>query len=210
MNTSKIIISAISLASLMLPASLHAEGGFDINKVNLIVDWQMNAPFSTNFADNISGWGMNAELTYSITPHWDAGAFISFHTNHKYIGRQTLQLSPSESLTTDQLRSAYQLPFGLTSSYVLYDGRNFKPYAGGKIGAMFVRNTTYYGASGIYDKQYGFYVSPEIGVRIYPQATKKWGFHVAGYYSYATNKTLTLTHEIEGQNNVGFRLGMMF
>ena len=28
------------------------------------VDWQMNAPISTDFADKISGWGMNFEAGY--------------------------------------------------------------------------------------------------------------------------------------------------
>ena len=59
-------------------------------KPTLIVDWQMNAPFSTGYADKISGWGMNYELGYQFTPRWAAGVFASFHTNHQYIGRQTL------------------------------------------------------------------------------------------------------------------------
>lgn len=84
---------------------------WDSQKAHLIVDWQMNAPVSTDFADKISGWGMNFEGLYELTPRWSVGAFINFHTNHKYIGRQTLQLSPTEALTTDQQRSAYQLPF---------------------------------------------------------------------------------------------------
>ena len=47
------------------------------------VDWQMNAPLNTNFADKISGWGMNLEGGYFLTPHWSLGAFLDFHTNHK-------------------------------------------------------------------------------------------------------------------------------
>ena len=47
------------------------------------VDWQMNAPISTDFADKISGWGMNFEAGYYVTPRWSLGVFLSFHTNHK-------------------------------------------------------------------------------------------------------------------------------
>ena len=187
-----------------------AKAQFDIRDLNLTVDWQMNAPFSTDFADKISGWGTNIELTYNLTPRWEAGAFVSYHTNHKYIGRQTISLSPTESITTDQLRSAYQIPFGVTTSYILQDGKHIKPYAGAKMGAMYGRYTTYYGTGGVYDKGYGFYVSPEIGLRIYPKADAKWGFHISGYYSYATNKIATLTHSVNGQNNAGFRVGVIF
>ena len=181
------------------------------DKLHFTIDWQMNAPYSTDFADKISGWGMNFEGTYDVSPRWALGAFINFHTNHKYIGRQTIQLSPTESLTTDQQRSAYQLPFGFTSAYTVYPGKVVKPYIGVKLGAVYTRYTTYYGTGGVYDNPWGFYASPEIGLKIFPCKSKRFGFHVAGYYSYMTNQAETLTGEgIDGQNNVGFRLGVIF
>lgn len=181
------------------------------DKLHFTIDWQMNAPYSTDFADKISGWGMNFEGTYDVSPRWALGAFINFHTNHKYIGRQTIQLSPTESLTTDQQRSAYQLPFGFTSAYTVYAGKVVKPYIGVKLGAVYTRYTTYYGTGGVYDNPWGFYASPEIGLKIFPCKSKRFGFHVAGYYSFMTNQAQTLTGEgIDGQNNVGFRLGVIF
>lgn len=183
---------------------------WDSQKAHLIVDWQMNAPVSTGFADKISGWGMNFEGSYDLTSRWSVEAFINFHTNHKYIGRQTIQLSPTEALTTDQQRSAYQLPFGVGTSYTLYNGRYVKPYVGVKLGAAYTRYTTYYGAGGIFDSGWGFYVSPEVGLKIYPSPHRRFGFHVAGYYNYMTNKMTTLTGDVTGQSNVGFRLGVIF
>lgn len=152
---------------------------------------------------------MNFEGTYQVAPRWDVGVFAAFHTNHYYVGRQTLDISSTEAITTDQQRSAFQVPFGATAAYTLCNGKYVKPYIGAKMGAMFARNTTYFGASGLYDKGWGFYVSPELGLKIFPTG-KHWGFHVAGYYSYGTNKTRTLTCDIDGQNNAGFRLGVIF
>ena len=158
----------VLLAFMCLGVAVKGFSQFDISKTTLKVDWQMNAPFSTDFADKLSGWGMNFELGYQFTPRWEAGVFASFHTNHKYVGRQTLSLSPTESLTTDQQRSAFQVPFGVMGSYNLSTNRYVKPYIGVKAGAMFARNTTYFGSGGVYDKSWGFYVSPEIGLKIYP------------------------------------------
>lgn len=179
-------------------------------KIHFAVDWQMNAPLSTGFADKISGWGMNLEGAYDVTSNFSAGAFVSFHTNHRYVDRQTIHLSPTESLTTDQQRSAFQLPFGVTGAYTFCTGSYVRPYVGVKLGTMFARNTTYFGTGGVYDESWGFYASPEIGLKIYPNRQKNWGFHVAGYYSYATNRTETLTGNIDGQGNAGFRLGILF
>lgn len=79
-----------------------------------------------------------------------------------------------------------------------------------KLGTMFARNTTYYGDRGLYDEAWGFYVSPEVGLKIYPRADRRFGFHVAGFYNYATNHTQTLLGDIDGQSDVGFRLGILF
>lgn len=113
-------------------------------------------------------------------------------------------------MTTDQQRSAYQLPFGASVSYNLYNGRYVKPYVGVKLGAAFTRYTTYYGTGGVYDDGWGFYASPELGLKIYPSPYRRFGFHIAGYYNYMTNEMSTLTGDVTGQSNVGFRLGVIF
>ncbi len=206
------ILKTLTLAACMLVAALPQVQAQQASqrKVHFAVDWQMNAPLSTGFADKISGWGMNFEGAYDVTSHFSAGAFLSFHTNHRYIDRQTISLSPTESLTTDQQRSAFQLPFGATAAYTFCTDSHIRSYVGAKLGAMFARNTTYFGTGGLYDTGWGFYASPEIGLKIYPNTQKNWGFHIAGFYSYATNRTETLTGNIDGQSNAGFRLGILF
>ena len=205
----KLLKKALFLCVVLLGLSARSFAQCDMSKMSLKVDWQMNAPLSTDFADKLSGWGMNYELTYSFTPRWEAGLFASFHTNHKYIGRQTLALSPTESLTTDQQRSAFQVPFGLTAAFNLSTNRYCKPYIGVKVGAMFARNTTYYAATGLYDDGWGFYVSPEIGFNVYPWAYGP-GLHFAAYYSYGTNKGDLFTYSVDGLSNFGLRVGIAF
>ena len=155
----KTLMKTLTVASCLI-LGINQQANAQCNperRAHLIVDWQMNAPLNTDFADKISGWGMNFEGLYDITPRLSAGAFVSFHTNHQYVGRQTLQLSPTESLTTDQQRSAFQLPFGAAVNYALCTHSQVCPYVGAKLGAMFARNTTYFGTRGLYDKAWGFY-----------------------------------------------------
>lgn len=211
-NYTKTILRTLVLAGCMLPTVLPKVQAQRVpqRKVHLTIDWQMNVPLSTDFTHKISGWGMNLEGAYDVTSNFSAGAFVSFHTNHRYVDRQTIQLSPTESLTTDQQRSAFQLPFGVMGAYTFCTDSHIRPYVGVKLGTMFARNTTYFGTGGLFDKSWGFYASPEIGLKIYPNKQKDFGFHVAGYYSYATNRTETLTEDINGQGNAGFRLGILF
>ncbi len=79
-----------------------------------------------------------------------------------------------------------------------------------KLGANYSRMSSYLQAWEIYDDTWGFTVSPEIGVSIFPNPSVRYGFHVALYYNYATNKSKVLTYDIDGRNNIGFRLGVSF
>jgi hypothetical protein len=45
---------------------------------------------------------------------------------------------------------------------------------------------------------------------MFPNPSVRYGFHVALYYNYATNKSKVLTYDIDGRNNIGFRLGVSF
>lgn len=170
----------------------------------------MNVPLNSNFADKFSGWGMNFEGKYDLTPYWSIGAFLNFHTNHRYVDRQTIPLTPTASLTTDQQQSAFQLPFGISVSYKLPDNRYVKPYFGVKSGAMYSQNSIYNNLVQWYERPWGFYVSPELGMDIHPVPYQRLGFHVAVYYSYATNQTDILTYSEDGRNSMGVRVGVCF
>ena len=80
----KTILRTLVLAGCMLLTVLpqaQAQCCASQRKVHFAIDWQMNAPLSTDFADKISGWGMNLEGAYDVTPNFSVGAFVSFHTN---------------------------------------------------------------------------------------------------------------------------------
>ena len=174
------------------------------------VDWQLNVPLGSSFADKTSGWGMNFEGGYRITPAVAVGPFISFHTNLRSIGRQTLQLHSGSALTTNQKHAAFQLPFGVTGRYSWFNDSIFQPYAGLKLGACYSQFSSYYYVVKQYDDTWGFYLSPEIGVSIFPNPAYRFGFHVALYYSYATNSGSLLTYKVDNLNNFGLRVGISF
>ena len=66
------------------------------------VDWQFNIPVDNSFSNGASGWGMNFEGGYYVTPDIAVGGFISFHTNNEYFSRRTIHLSQTLAMNTDQ------------------------------------------------------------------------------------------------------------
>ena len=162
------------------------------------------------FADKASGWGMNFEGGYFVTPAITVGPFISYQTNLQSISRQTLDLGNGSALTTNQKHALFQLPFGVTGRYNWLTDSVFQPYAGLKLGANYAEMSSYYYIIKQYTDTWGFYLSPEIGVSIFPRPDYRLGFHVALYYSYSTNSGDVLTYSMDNINNFGIRVGISF
>lgn len=200
-------LAALAAVSMALPSTGHAqiiENGY----VN--VDWQFNVPLSNDFSSKASGWGMNFEGGYYFPNNFGLGAFISYHTNNEYIPRSTFPVGNASALTTDQQHSLFQLPFGVTGRYRFMEGGLLEPYVAMKLGANYARISSDFYVLQAYEKTWGFYVSPELGLSVFPFNRSRVGFHAALYYSYATNQGSVLNYSIDGLNNFGFRVGIAF
>jgi len=196
-----VIAIAIAFA---LPSQAQTSDTFYSN-----IDWQFNFPISNSFADKASGWGMNFEGGYYLTENFALGAFLTYHSNHKYIPRQTISMGDNSSLNTDQQHTLFQMPFGVAGRYVFNRSGMLQPYVSVKAGPQYARLKTVFNAYQNDDNTWGFYVSPEIGMNIFPWVYRP-GIHVAAYYSYATNKGNVMTYDVDGMSNFGLRLGVAF
>ena len=173
-------IRVVALCALLLAAALPGKAQIFPNSY-INIDWQMNVPLGNSFADKASGWGMNFEGGYRITPAVAVGPFVSYHTNLQNIDRHSA-----------------------CHNSVL------QPYIGLKLGASYSEFSSYYYVIKQYDDSWGFYMSPELGVSIFPNPTYRFGLHLALYYSYATNSGSLLTYKINNLSNFGVRVGISF
>lgn len=196
----------IAICTLILSVSCGFVNAQDYEKINLAGMWQFNFPVDNKYADTGSGWGVNLEGTYDLTPQIEAGLFLSWHTNNTYVSRRTYT-EGTTSITSDQYRSLFQLPFGLMLNYKLTQGK-FEPYVGLKAGANYAKYQVYRNTFVNKKDNWGVFVSPEIGATYYPFVERNVGFKVAGYYGFASNKYKTF--DMDNINNLGFRLGVVF
>ena len=171
------------------------------------VDWQFNIPINS-FVNKTSGWGMNFDAGWYLTPDIAIGAFMSYHTNSEYVDRSVVNLTPQSAVYTDQQRSLYQLPFGVTALYRIIES-DWQPYVALKLGAEYAHMSSYYYIYKSSEDTWGFYMSPEIGVRWYPWANGM-GLHAAVYYSFSTNSGKVMGQSMETPGNFGFRVGLAF
>lgn len=201
----KIIYIIASAAAMVLFASTaDAQMG---KREYINAGWQFSGTVANDFVENASGYGAYIEGGYYITPMFAVGGFASFHTNNDYIPKQTYTFQDQSALTTDVDRSIYQVPFGLTMRTRFLRGE-LQPYLGTKIGAEYSTQSTYMSTFVNRHDNWGFYMSPEIGMVLFPFEKTDVGFQFAVYYSFCTNKNSD--YDIKGIKNVGFKLGLAF
>lgn len=201
------LVAALAVAALGTFRTAQAQ---IIPNTYINIDWQLNVPLGSSFADKTSGWGMNFEGGYFVTPEITVGPFISYQTNLQSIPRKTLQLSPGTAMTTNQKHALFQLPFGVVGRYNFLTDRVVQPYVGLKLGASYAEMSSYYYVIKHYNDTWGFYLQPEVGVSIFPVPSQRFGFHVALYYGYATNSGDLLVYSIDNINSFGVRVGVSF
>ena len=102
MKTSKYqVLKTIALCVVLLAAARTGKAQIFPNSY-INVDWQGGVPLGSAYADKASGWGMNFEGGYFITPSVSVGPFISYQTNLSSIPRQTLDLGDGMLLTREE------------------------------------------------------------------------------------------------------------
>lgn len=187
---------------------MAGEANAQMGKKNYINGgWQFNGTIGNTFAKSAQGYGAYIEGGYYITPMVAVGGFASFNTNNEYHPKQTYTFSDKSALTTDLDRSLYQVPFG-TTVRVRFMRYELQPYVEAKIGTEYSSQSTYMSTFVNRHDNWGFYMSPEVGLTFFPFEKTDMGFQFAVYYSYATNRNKS--YDINGLNNLGFKLGIAF
>lgn len=199
-----IYILTAAAALLLVSANADAQQG---KRYYVNGGWQFNGTIMNEVAESAQGYGAFIESGYYITPMLAVGGFASFNTNNQYYPKQTYTFADKAALTTDLNKSIYQVPFGAIVRYRFMRDM-FQPYVEAKIGTEFSTQSTYMSTFVSRDNNWGFYVSPEIGVTVWPFAKEDFGFLLAAYYSYSTNKSSN--YNLKGINNAGFKLGIAF
>ena len=140
--------------------------------------WQFNGTVGNEFVSTAQGYGAYIEGGYYVTPMFAVGGFASFNTNNEYVPTRTYTFSDQSALTTDLNRSIYQVPFGATLRY-RFLRTMFQPYVEAKVGAQFSEQNTYMSTFVNQHDNWGFYISPELGMTFFPFHKNDLGFHVA-------------------------------
>lgn len=197
-------VLSVAAFAVMSAAAANAQCG---KRWYIDAGWKFNGTISNNVVESAQGWGAYIEGGYYVLPKLAVGAFADYGTNNRYFPKTTWQYPDGSALTSDYSRSLFQVPFGATLRY-RFTRTRFQPYVEARLGADYARQSTYMSTFRLSDDNWGFYAAPEVGFTWHPFNRSNFGFQFAVYYAYSTNRSDF--YQMNGINNLGFKLGLSF
>ena len=123
-----LLFAAFTFCSGEVSAQMHPRWYYEAG-------WQFNIPVATDFAAASSGRGFYFDGGYYLTRNISFGGFLNYHSNSERVPR-SIYTSGTASVSTDQMQSVLQLPFGMSLRYRFAE-RTWQPYVSAKLGANY-------------------------------------------------------------------------
>lgn len=202
---SAIILSCAGLAN----AQSYSYGGNDIKQIYSI-NYQMNVPLgsSKNFVSNASFEGVNINWAYFVTREIAVGLDLSYNNYHEKIGQKIYRPNENMAVNAAQFRYTQAFPIKAQVKYFFSQDRYIKGYAGLGLGALSAGQHIVVQDLGEWNNNWGFLVSPEVGMLIPFGADSPFGANISAGYNFSTNKSTFGNIDIKDRQSIYFNVGL--
>ena len=172
--------------------------------------WQFDFPIKSDFSNKMNDLGLYVDVGYYFTHNISLGGFINVNTQYDNVTRNVTNDNTSTSENIEETLSYISVPFGASLRYRFVHDTWWQPYVSAKAGVNYAEAKSTMPLDTYSDKSWGFYVSPELGINIFPFKKYLLGINLAAYYAYATNRHDVSSRQVNGLNSMGIRLGLAF
>jgi hypothetical protein len=202
---SAIILSCAGLAN----AQSYSYGGNDMKQIYSI-NYQMNVPMgsSKDFVSKASFEGVNINWAYFVTENIAVGLDLSYNNYHESIGQKIYRPNENMAINAAQYRYTQAFPIKAQVKYFFSQNRYIKGYAGLGLGALSAGQHIVVQDLGDWDNNWGFLVSPEVGMLIPFGADSPFGANVTAGYNFSTNKSTFGSIDINNRQSLYFNVGL--
>ncbi len=202
---SAIILSCAGLAN----AQSYSYGGNDMKQI-YSVNYQMNVPLgsSKNFVSNASFEGVNINWAYFVTREIAVGVDFSYNNYHEKIGQKIYRPNENMAVNAAQFRYTQAFPLKAQVKYFFSQDSYIKGYAGLGLGALSAGQHIVVQDLGEWNNNWGFLVSPEVGMLIPFGADSPFGANITAGYNFSTNKSTFGNIDIKDRQSLYFNVGL--
>lgn len=172
--------------------------------------WQFDFPINSSFSNSMNDLGLYVDAGYYFTPNISLGGFINVNTQYDEAVHSDGNANPEIPESIKEKSSYISVPFGASVRYRVTDETWWQPYISAKVGVNYTEAKSTMPFDTYSDKSWGFYISPELGINLFPIKHYLLGINVAAYYAFSTNRHDVSSKQVNGLNSVGVRLGVNF
>lgn len=165
--------------------------------------WQLSIPLKTTNSGGVNELGLFFNAGRNISPNLSIGGFVNY-------SRREDDYKSTTNTCDFYRQSLMTVPFGASARYCVAINNHLKPYIGANLGANYAHTNTMWRHKSVGNNSFGFYIEPEIGMRINPFKNTRFGFSVSLSYSYATNRLHNIGDTVTGISNLNLKIGLVY
>lgn len=186
--------------------------GNDIRQIYSI-NWQPNIPVgdSRDFVSKMSFEGINVNWAYFVTDNIAVGFDLSYNNYHEKVGQKIYMPDANTAVNAAQYRYTQAFPIKVQGKYFFNQFGTVMPYAGLGIGALSAGQHIVIQDIDVWDNNWGFLLSPEIGVLVpigIAGDTGIWGANITAGYNWSTNKSDVGKIKADNRQSFYFNIGL--
>ena len=156
------------------------------------LNYQMSVPVggSRDFIPNMSFEGININWAYFVTDNISVGLDLSYNNYTHKVGQKIYRPNANTAINAAQYRYTQSIPIKVQAKYFMAPfGPGLQAYTGLGIGALSAGEHIIIQDIDVWDNNWGFLLSPEIGILIPFGADNFWGANITAGYNWSTNKS---------------------
>ena len=175
------------------------------------LNYQMSVPVggSRDFIPNMSFEGININWAYFVTDNISVGLDLSYNNYTHKVGQKIYRPNANTAINAAQYRYTQSIPIKVQAKYFMAPfGPGLQAYTGLGIGALSAGEHIIIQDIDVWDNNWGFLLSPEIGILIPFGADNFWGANITAGYNWSTNKSNIGDMKFNNRQSFYFNVGL--
>ena len=182
-----LFVLAISLCCAGVARAQSYDGARQIYSIS----YQTSVPVGgvRDFIPNMSFEGININWAYFVMDNVSVGLDLSYNNYSHKVGQKVYRPDANTAINAAQYRYTQVFPIKVQAKYFMAPfGPGLQAYTGLGIGALSAGEHIIIQDIDVWDNNWGFLLSPEIGILIPFGADNYWGANITAGYNWSTNK----------------------
>lgn len=202
-----LFILAISLCCAGVARAQSYDGARQIYSIS----YQTSVPVGgvRDFVPNMSFEGININWAYFIMDNVSVGLDLSYNNYSHKVGQKIYRPDANTAINAAQYRYTQTFPIKVQAKYYMNPfGPGIQLYSGLGIGALSAGQHIVIQDIDVWDNNWGFLLSPEIGALIPFGAGNFWGANITAGYNWSTNKSDIANMKTNNRQSFYFNAGL--